>query len=140
MLEDAREVALRRSVGLRSAGDFDCERVLGAGLEVFGDVERVRHEVALGVAEVRAVEPDIALVEQPIEGEPHPRLRLGLDGVLEVRSVEQRAVGVRECAHGSPVPGHRDRLPAVICERRIGEVAAKVVVRDRGPPSAVEVH
>jgi hypothetical protein len=38
---------------------------------VFGDVELVREEVALGVAEVRAVEPDIALIEEAVE-EPEP--------------------------------------------------------------------
>ena len=38
--------------------------------EVLGDVEGVGHEVPLGVAEVGAVEPHVALVEEPVEGEP----------------------------------------------------------------------
>ena len=37
-----------------------------------GDVERVGEEVALGVAEVGAVEPHVALVEDPVERQPAP--------------------------------------------------------------------
>ena len=37
-----------------------------------GHLELVRGEVALGVADVAAVEPHVALVEEPVEDEPGP--------------------------------------------------------------------
>ena len=40
-----------------------------------GDLEGVREEVALGVAEVGAVEPDVALVEDAVEHDPVARAR-----------------------------------------------------------------
>ena len=70
VLEHAGDVALGGQVGRRGAGDLDGEVVLAAGAQRVGDLEGVRDEVALGVAEVGAVEPHVALVEEPVEGEP----------------------------------------------------------------------
>ena len=52
------------------ARHLDGEVVLAAGAQGVGDLEGVRGEVALGVAEVGAVEPDVALVEEAVEGQP----------------------------------------------------------------------
>ena len=68
VLEDAGEVALGGEVGRAGAGHLDGEVVLAAGAQRVGHLEGVREEVALGVAEVGAVEPDVALVEEAVEG------------------------------------------------------------------------
>ena len=70
MLEHAGDVPLGGEVVLARAGDLDGEVVLAAGAERVGDLEGVRREVALGVAEVGAVEPHVALVEEAVEGQP----------------------------------------------------------------------
>ena len=95
MLEHAGDVALGRAVGLRRARQLDRQRVLGAGAELVGDLERVGGEVALGVAEVGAVEPDVALVEEAVEAQPPPAVA-GAGGLVEGRAVQQRAVVVGE--------------------------------------------
>ena len=70
MLEHAGDVAFGRPVALWRARDLDREVVLGSVRELLGDLERVREEVALGVTQVGAVEPYVALVEEAVEGEP----------------------------------------------------------------------
>ena len=60
------------------AGDLDAEGVLAAVGQRLGDLEGVGEEVALGVADVAAVEPDVALVEEPVE--PQPPALVGVAG------------------------------------------------------------
>ena len=58
-------------VGRRRAGDLDGEVVLAAGARAASVTSKVcGSEVALGVAEVGAVEPHVALVEEAVEGQP----------------------------------------------------------------------
>ena len=69
-----------------------------------GDVEGMGEEVALRVAEVRPVEPDVALVEDAVEGHPPP------PPVRRGRRRESGAVHERPVARGElrgvlPVPG-----------------------------------
>ena len=54
--------------------------VLAGGRALLGDLERVREEVALGHAEVAAVEPDVAVVEDAVEGQEARGARLGRCG------------------------------------------------------------
>ena len=70
VLEHAGDRAPTAMAALRRAGDLDRDHVLVADARERGDVERVRHEVALGIADVRAVEPDVGLVEDAAERQP----------------------------------------------------------------------
>jgi hypothetical protein len=70
VLEHAGDVAFGGPVDLWRTCDLDREVVLGSVRELLGDLERVREEVALGVTQVGAVEPYVALVEEAVEGEP----------------------------------------------------------------------
>ena len=98
-----------RSVG-RRARDLHREVVLAAGAQRLGDLEGVRGEVALGVAEVAAVEPHVALVEDPVEGQPCPAT-LGWPHRVEGPAVQQRAVRIAERWRAAPVPGDRRWAP-----------------------------
>ena len=115
VLEDTREVPLGRLVALRRAVHLDGECVLGAEPCDGRDVERVREEVALGVAEIDAVEPDIGLVEESVEHQPLAIARRG-GADLDRTAEQQRAVGVGECRGAAPVPGHRDGFPRRVIE------------------------
>jgi hypothetical protein len=139
VLEDAGEVPLRRPVALGRAGDLDRQRVLGARRERLGDLEGVRGEVALGVAEVGAVEPEVGLVEEPVEGEPQAAA-VGRPRVLEPVPVQQRPVAVDEGGIGAPVGGDGDRLPPVVVEPGLGVGPPQLVVGERCTPGAPEVH
>src|SRR5947199_366867 len=70
VLEDAGEQALRRPVGGPRTADLDGEGVLAAVAQQLGHLEGVREEIALGVADVGAVEPHVAEVEEALEHEP----------------------------------------------------------------------
>ena len=107
-----------------------CSRAIG---ELRGDVEGVGDEVALGVADVGAVEPDVALVEEAVEDEPAaPPPRRG--GRLSNR---------RRCSSGPSLsanaaierqwPGHGDRLPVAVVEVGLGIGAPQLVVGGRPP-------
>ena len=61
--------------------------------ELAGHLEGPGQEVALGLAEVGLVEPDVGLVEDAVEDEPGSPTRLGCRGV-ERPAVQQRAVAV----------------------------------------------
>ena len=73
VLEDAGQVAFGGEVGRAGAGHLDRQQVVGAGRQRGGHLEGVGKEIPLGVAEVLAVQPDVALVEDAVEGqEPAP--------------------------------------------------------------------
>ena len=98
-LEHAGDGALRLAIALRRAGDLDRQHVLAGEARQAGDVEAVREEVALGVAEVGAVEPHVGLVEHPSSVD-----EAALPSAVPVRgrsvAVDQRSV----------VAGERSRL------------------------------
>ena len=48
------------------------QEVLGPVPQLVGDLEGVAEEVALGVADVAAVQPDVGLVEDAVEHQPGP--------------------------------------------------------------------
>lgn len=86
-----------------------------------GDLELVGNEVAVGVADVGPVQPDVTLLCEAVEPEPSPsalRHRFHLEPV----AVQHRAL------LGEPVVGHpgaRDRHlgPGAVVERRFVERA-----------------
>ncbi len=57
----------------RRARDLYREEVLVTRSEMLGDVHLVREEVALGLAEIAAVDPHVAQVEDTVEHEPAAR-------------------------------------------------------------------
>ena len=139
VLEHAGDVPLGGEVVRARAGDLDGEVVLASRPQRLGHLEGVRREVPLCVTQVRAVEPRVALVEDPVEGEPRPP-SLGRPHRLERPSVEERAVDVRERRGGTPVAGHGHVLPPPVVEVVLLPGAAEVVVRDRCAPRAAELH
>ena len=95
MLEHTGEVSLRLAVLRPRARDLDGQHVLRSRSQGVGDLEGVREEIALGVADVRAVEPDVGLVEDAVEHQPGPPARAE-ERVLEAAAVEQGPVVGRE--------------------------------------------
>ncbi len=63
LLQHPGDVPAIADVALRRAGDLDGEDVFVVEPAEIGDVEAVREEVALRIAEIRPVEPHVALVE-----------------------------------------------------------------------------
>ena len=107
--------------------------------EQAGDVEAVREEVALGVAEVRAVEPDVGLVEDPVERDPATSSGGG-SGHVEPSPEQDRPVAGGEL--GAAVPVTRDRGRSG--HRRVVDVepdavVAELVVSSTGTPRSREV-
>jgi len=100
-----------------------------------GDLELVRGEVALGVAEVAPVEPHVALVEEAVEHQPRPLTR-GAGGRLEAAPVEQRPVGVGERLGRAPVPRDLHGRPAGVVEGGVGPDPPQLVVGHRGSPGS----
>ena len=129
MGEDTCDQALGGAVGLARAPDLHCEHVLVVPPERLGDLELVREEVALGRAQVVGVEPDVAEVEDPVEGDE------GATIVLEPRTVEPAAVEhgpvrVREPGRRAPVTRHGDVPPRGIVERPLDEPLVQVTLGD----------
>ena len=79
-------MTVRFAVRSRCGGtrDLDREHVIVPRRSAVGDLERVRDEVALGGAEVVAVEPDVAVVEDAVELEERLRPAAGA-GASKVR-------------------------------------------------------
>ena len=117
VLENAGDVALRGPVCLWAAGDLDPQGVIGPLAQGFGDLKGVGEEVALRVADIPPVKPDVTLVEEPVEAKPDPFVGQR-SVVFETGSVEQRSVGVREGWRGAPVSGHLNGRPLVVRFRR----------------------
>ena len=85
-----------RRAALGVARHLDGEDVVVAEPRQRRDVEAVREEVALGIAEVGAVEPHVGLVEDAVERDPAALARRRRRQV-EAAAVQDRAVAVGEC-------------------------------------------
>src|SRR5947209_5613429 len=96
-------------------------------------------EVTLGVAEVRAVEPHVALVEEPVEHQPGALVDRWR-AQFERPSVQQRPIVVGECGRRPPVTGHVDRRPSGVVERGVGEAASQTLVSRSSPPWSRQLH
>jgi hypothetical protein len=106
--------------------------------ERLGDLELVREEVALGRAQVVGVEPDVAEVEDPVEGDEGATIALD-PRTVEPAAVEDGPVGVSEPGGRAPVPGYGDVPPRGVVERRLDEPLVQVAFGDLGAPRAREV-
>ncbi len=130
-----------RSAGA-GAGHLHRQGVLVGGLEGLGHLEGVGEEVALGVAQVGAVEPHVARVEDAVEDEPGAswsfRRAEGL-GALERGAVEHRSVPLGEGGGRTPVAGHADERPVPVVVVGIVVVATGLLVGGGGAPGAREV-
>ncbi|MBK9179541.1 MAG: hypothetical protein IPM45_08160 [Acidimicrobiales bacterium] len=138
VLEHAGQRALRGEVGGPGARHLDREHVLVTGTGGVGHVELVG-AVALGVAHVLAVQPHVALVEQPVEHQP-VALVVGRRVGPEPPPVQQRAVALGERRRGAPVARHRQLLPPGVVEPGLERGPAEGVVGLGGEPRAREVH
>jgi hypothetical protein len=124
---------------LGRARHLDSQNVFVADARQGSDVEGVREEVPLRVAEVGAVEPHVGLVEDAVERHPATPPGVGL-GQLVAAPVQQRSVVVREVRMVAPVPGHRDLCPRAVVDLEPDRVATKIVVGRRDTPDPVELH
>ena len=140
MREHAGDRPLRRAVARRRARHLDAEDVLPIGRRPrrVRQLERVREEVALGRAEVLAVEPDVAEVEDAVEGQ-EPTVAGGQRRRGERAPAEQRAVGLGERRGAAPVPGDVELGPVGVHEVGVGEAPSEVAVVDVGAPPTRQV-
>ena len=90
-------------------------------------------EIALGIAEVRAIEPDIGLIEDAVQGDPSTRAVARGVGT-EAMSVHHRTIAGGKLRSVAPVPWHDDRFPGRVVGVELDAVPTDVVVRlDRDP-------
>ena len=110
MLENACDVAavirtaLRRACGLNSKHVFVIE---------FGQcchIEAVRKEIALRVAEICAIEPDISLIEDAVQSDP-PTGTITRGVGAEAMSIHHWPIAGSKLRSVSPVTGHADGSP-----------------------------
>ena len=138
-LEGAGECAAVHRGGLARARHLDGQHVLVGETGECRDVERRRDEVALGVAEVGAVEPHIGLIERAAHLHPHA-LIVGRFGQFEPMAVQQRAIAVGELGRRSPVPRHRHGGPVAVVALEADATAPQLVVGRASPPAAAQIH
>ena len=107
--------------------------MFGTLTEAVGDFEKVAEKISLGVANVGSVQPDVALVEKPVELQPHPAIRAR--GVsYESGAVEHWSFDVDKVGVVSPVAGNVDYRPISIVELFEREDPAEILVGDLCPP------
>ena len=133
VLKHPGEVALGRPVALSGACHLDGEQMLVAPGQGVGE------EVALGVAYVGPVQPDVTEVEEPVQREPRPTSR-GRGRSLEAAPVQEGAVGGGEGGRGPPMAGHGDLVPPAVVEVGPGEPPAEGLVGDGGTPRPRQIH
>ena len=117
--------------------------------DLVGDLKFVWHEVAVGVPEVDTVEPDVALLGQPLDPQPPPgaaRLDPGVRGrigrSLEAPPVQHRLLGGEVQSPGAlgPVAGHLDLGPARVVVVELVERAPLPLGGRSDPPRAAQIH
>src|SRR5438270_6062393 len=99
----------------------------------------MREEIALRVAHVGPVEPDVAEVEEPVQDQRGAAAGGG-GRRLEVAAVQERPVGRRERHRGPPVAGNGDVVPSAVVVVGSGELTAEVLVGDGGAPRPRQIH
>jgi len=112
--------------------------VLVAVSHQVGDLKDVRHEVTIGVADIAAVEPDIALLGDAVEAEPAATL------IIRNGGVESGAMQYRSLARHSwdvgPVAGNIDLVPTAVVEIGLVEGAPQFLRRRCCSPRPRQVH
>ena len=139
VLERAGERTLLARVAHRRAPDLDREQVIGPLTELIGDLEAVGEEVAVGVADVGAVEPHIALGEHAVELDPRASIGGG-SRPREPGPVQDRAVGGRELGCAAPMTGHVGERPRRVIVVVEVEHATQILVGEVRPPRARQLH
>ncbi len=92
VLEHARQVAFGPQIGRTGTRHLDRQGVIRASRAGVCDLEGMGEKVALGVAEILAVQPDVALIEDAVEGKERPAIRSRwIAG--EVPAVQDGAIG-----------------------------------------------
>ncbi len=110
-------------------------RCSARSLQGLRHLERVRGEVALGRAEVLAVEPHVAVVEDAVELE-EPTARAGTVGAVvrvrtgEAAAVQDGSVVFREGRFVAPVMRYRNRRPGAVLAVVLGENLRQVGLGD----------
>lgn len=90
------------------------------------DVVRVRGEVALRIPEVRAIEPDIGLVEDAVQNREEP-FAVGRLRCLESSAVEKRAIVVFEPGLRLPMSGDGNVRPCRIVSLQTDARAQNII-------------
>ena len=139
LLEDPGDVRAVVGARLRVAADLDGERVFAAEPRERGDVECVREEVALRIAEIGAVEPHIGLVEDAVEGDP-PATTVSGRVRLEVVAVHDRPVARGELRAIAPVTGDGDLVPCAVVRVQPDRVPPHLVVGLDRDPTPLQFH
>ena len=139
VLEHAGDDPLRLPVPLRRAGHLDGQHVLGRQARQIGDVEAVREEVPLRIAEVGTVQPHVGLVEHTVQRDEMTLApRWGLE--IESLAVDQRVVVVGERFEVAPVARDLDLRPVVVEVVETDGAAPALVVGDIGTPESRQIH
>ena len=139
VLERAGERTLLAWVAHRWAPDLDCEQVIGSLPELIADLEAVGEEITFGVADVRPVEPHVALGEHAVELDPRASIRGGRRA-REPGPVQDRAVGGRELGCAAPMAGHVGEGPRRVVVVVEVKHATQVFVGEVRPPRALQLH
>ena len=139
VLEDAGDGPFRLATALRRARHLDGQHVLGGETRQAGDVEAVREEVALRIAEVGAVEPHVGLVEHPLQGdEVPPPFRRRVE--VEPLAIDQGVVVVGERGEVAPMAGDVDHRPVVVVVVEPDRTAPSLVIGNIGAPLSRQIH
>jgi len=133
VLERAGDVALRRALALRRARHLNGKHVVCSQSRQIGDVEGVGKEVALWVAEVRAIEPYVSLIEDSVEGD-EPAATIGGWSEIELASIQEGAVVRAERGSVAPMAGDFDDWPGGVVEVEPDAVASDIVIGALRPP------
>ena len=119
-------------------GHVDCDEVVVAVAHEVSDLESVGNEIAVGVADIGTVEPDVSLLGQPVECDPAPAS--GLDGLhLEVVS-EQNGALVGEAGGVGPVAGHLNLGPVAVVECGLVKRSPQLLAGGCRSPDAGQLH
>ena len=153
ILEGAREQGAVVGVAEAAAGCVDGQQMVGPSRQLLGDLQLVGHEVPVGIAQVGAVEPDVALLRQPLDSQPPaPAAAISSPGgtgrllwPLEAMPVQHRLLAgeVRVPASGrglSPMAGHPHRGPARVVVVELVERAPPSLGGRGDPPRTAQVH
>jgi len=137
--EGSRDDGFRLQIFRSTRRDFDGKKVFISLEHLLGYLELMGEEITLGVADVRAVEPHVALVEDAVEAKPDSILA-GRNRRVEPVPVEQRAIDCGQFGCARPVPRHDDRRPSVFAEVALVKAAAEFVVRRMRGPFSRQLH
>ena len=134
VLQDPCDVSFVGAINLGRAVGFNRQEVLSARSRQLSNFETMLNEVTLGVSQIRAVEPNVALIAQAINSEP--------TSPLFVQTVEfepmpiQDGVGVAKLFNISPQAGNVYVQPATVIEIDVAHMTPIAFFSRSGLPTA----